>query len=556
MIFMRKIAIFTALIFFSINNVNSQNFSLKYENEGNSSKILQFKTYKNLILSVDDSLKSLKERGYISAKVKKFIKIDSLNYEIELMQNHKIKYIKLLNIDSLKVDIKSIITETNDNIIDFNDLSEKIDSSIKYLSNIGYPFAKIKLDSISLINPETVESKLIIDYGSERKIDKIKIKGYEDFPLKYIKYLLGIELNTILKLDNVKNRVKILNQTNFARNLKDPEILFTRDSTILYLYIQKIKKNTFDGFLGFNSDDQSGKVKIQGYAKINLINTFNNGENIKIDFISEDNQDRFLNSEIKLPYIFNSPIGLNSGISLVKKDSLYNSRKAFLNLDFSLKDINVGLGYESNNSTSNIDFENIESFKSELLNLFLKYESLDMTDVFMPISFKLFTKYGYGKKRQLNLNTGLKKLKIDLEKKFSVSNRFKINTRLLNERINSKNLVTNELLRFGGNNSIRGFDQNSIFADNYYLLNTSLNYYLNDTIYIYTLFDFANYENNLLAIKDNLYAGGFGFSSLTKNGQISINYAKGTNWGKSFNLKNAKLSVNFVTFFWLQQSKS
>ena len=546
---MKKIAIFTAFIFFSINNVNSQNFSLKYENEGNSSKILKFETYKNLILNVDDSLKSLKERGYISAKVKKFIKIDSLNYKIELTRNQKIKYIKLLNIDSLKVDIKSIITDSNDDIIDFNDLSEKIDSSIKYLSNIGYPFAKIKLDSILLINPQTVESKLIIDYGSERKIDEIKIKGYEDFPLKYIKHLLGIELNTILKLDNVKNRVKILNQTNFARNLKDPEILFTRDSTILYLYIQKIKKNTFDGFLGFDSDDQSGKVKIQGYAKINLINTFNNGENIKIDFISEDNMDRFLNSEIKLPYIFKSPIGLNSGISLVKKDSLYNSRKAFLNLDFSLKDINLGLGYESNNSTSNIDFENIESFKSELLNLFLKYESLDMADVLIPVSFKLFTSYGYGKKRQLNLNTGLKKLKIDLEKKFSVSNRFNINTRLLNERINSKNLVTNELLRFGGNNSIRGFDQNSIFADNYYLLNTSLNYYVNDTIYIYTLFDFANYENNLLAIKDNLYAGGFGFSSLTKNGYISVNYSKGTNWGKSFNLKNAKLSVIFATFF-------
>ena len=549
MIFMKKIAIFTAFIFFSINNVNSQNFSLKYENEGNSSKILKFETYKNLILNVDDSLKSLKERGYISAKVKKFIKIDSLNYKIELTRNQKIKYIKLLNIDSLKVDIKSIITDSNDDIIDLNDLSEKIDSSIKYLSNIGYPFAKIKLDSILLINPQTVESKLIIDYGSERKIDEIKIKGYEDFPLKYIKHLLGIELNTILKLDNVKNRVKILNQTNFARNLKDPEILFTRDSTILYLYIQKIKKNTFDGFLGFDTDDQSGKVKIQGYAKINLINTFNNGENIKIDFISEDNMDRFLNSEIKLPYIFKSPIGLNSGISLVKKDSLYNSRKAFLNLDFSLKDINLGLGYESNNSTSNIDFENIESFKSELLNLFLKYESLDMADVLIPVSFKLFTSYGYGKKRQLNLNTGLKKLKIDLEKKFSVSNRFNINTRLLNERINSKNLVTNELLRFGGNNSIRGFDQNSIFADNYYLLNTSLNYYVNDTIYIYTLFDFANYENNLLAIKDNLYAGGFGFSSLTKNGYISVNYSKGTNWGKSFNLKNAKLSVIFATFF-------
>jgi hypothetical protein len=83
-------------------------------------------------LNVDDSLKSLKERGYISANVKKFIKIDSLNYKIELTRNQKIKYIKLLNIDSLKVDIKSIITDSNDDIIDFNDLSEKIDSSIKY----------------------------------------------------------------------------------------------------------------------------------------------------------------------------------------------------------------------------------------------------------------------------------------------------------------------------------------------------------------------------------------------------------------------------------------
>jgi hemolysin activation/secretion protein len=141
------------------------------------------------------------------------------------------------------------------------------------------------------------------------------------------------------------------------------------------------------------------------------------------------------------------------------------------------------------------------------------------------------------------------KFKIEMRKKFEISEKLKINSRFLTEKLDSQNLVTNELLRFGGIESIRGFDQNSIFTNNYKLLNTSVNFYLNDTIYIYTLFDVANYQNKILLIDEFIYSGGLGFSSRIKNGLISVNYAKGTNWGNSFNLKNAKLSVSFVTFF-------
>ena len=104
-------------------------------------------------------------------------------------------------------------------------------------------------------------------------------------------------------------------------------------------------------------------------------------------------------------------------------------------------------------------------------------------------------------------------------------------------------------MRFGGFNSIRGYDENSIFADTFTLLNTSLNYYLNDTIYIYALFDFANYSDKILNINQDIYSGGFGFSSKTENGAISISYSKGNNWGNSFNLKNAKINVILATFF-------
>ena len=117
------------------------------------------------------------------------------------------------------------------------------------------------------------------------------------------------------------------------------------------------------------------------------------------------------------------------------------------------------------------------------------------------------------------------------------------------EKINSKNLVNNELIRFGGSNSIRGFDDNSIFADEYTLLATNLKFFLNDTIYIYSIFDLANYTNSILNLDQDIYSGGIGFSTLTENGVISINYSKGNNWGNSFNLKNAKINVIFTTFF-------
>ena len=550
MVFMKKIIIFITLVFFYVNNVNSQNFSLDFTKEGESRKKLEYKSYKNLILSVDDSINSLKEKGYIDASVKRFVKIDSLNYKIELNTGLKLKYVEITNIENLEDGIQSIIKKNSKNgLIKFEKLEELVDFSIKYFSNKGYPFANLKLDKVGKVDSLTLKSELLIDLGSKREITKVVVKGYENFPKKFIKNLLGLKSGSELKIDEIRNQMSLINRTNFARSVKDPEILFTDDSTEVFLYLKKVKKNTFDGFIGFTTNEENGKLEIQGYAKINLINTFNQGEEIKIDFLSEDSQDRFLNSELRLPFIFNSPLSLNTGLKLIQKDSIYNSRDFFVDIDLSKKQFRGGLGYEKTESVNEIPFQNVEAFKKNIINLFIGYELLDPDDLFEFYKFRFFLKAGIGEKNQMDEKNKVGKFKIEVTKKFEISEKFKINSRFLSEKLDSQNLVTNELLRFGGIESIRGFDQNSIFTNNYKLLNTSVNFYLNDTIYIYTLFDVANYQNKILSIDEFIYSGGLGFSSRTKNGLISVNYAKGTTWGNSFNLKNAKLSVSFVTFF-------
>ena len=550
MVFMKKIIIFITLVFFYINNVNSQNFSLDFRKEGESQKKLEYKSYKNLILSVNDSINSLKEKGYSDASVKRFVKIDSLNYRIELNKGLKLKYVEITNIENLEDGIQSIIKKNSKNgLIKFEKLEGLVDFSVKYFSNKGYPFANLKLDKVGKVDSLTLKSELLIDLGSKREVTKVVVKGYENFPKKFIKNLLGLKSGSDLKIDEIRNQMNLINRTNFARSVKDPEILFTDDSTEVFLYLKKVKKNTFDGFIGFTTNEENGKLEIQGYAKINLINTFNQGEEIKIDFLSEDSQDRFLNSQLRLPFIFNSPLSLNTGLKLIQKDSIYNSRDFFVDIDLSKKQFRGGLGYEKTESVNEIPFQNVEAFKKNIINLFIGYELLDPDDSFEFYKFRLFLKAGIGEKNQMDEKNKVGKFKIDMRKKFEISEKLKINSRFLTEKLDSQNLVTNELLRFGGIESIRGFDQNSIFTNNYKLLNTSVNFYLNDTIYIYTLFDVANYQNKILSIDEFIYSGGLGFSSLTKNGLISVNYAKGTTWGNSFNLKNAKLSVSFVTFF-------
>lgn len=550
MVFMKKIIIFITLVFFYVNNVNSQNFSLDFTKEGESRKKLEYKSYKNLILSVDDSINSLKEKGYIDASVKRFVKIDSLNYRIELNKGLKLKYVEITNIENLEDGIQSIIKKNSKNgLIKFEKLEELVDFSVKYFSNKGYPFANLKLDKVGKVDSLTLKSELLIDLGSKREITKVVVKGYENFPKKFIKNLLGLKSGSELKIDEIRNQMSLINRTNFARSVKDPEILFTDDSTEVFLYLKKVKKNTFDGFIGFTTNEENGKLEIQGYAKINLINTFNQGEEIKIDFLSEDSQDRFLNSQLRLPFIFNSPLSLNTGLKLIQKDSIYNSRDFFVDIDLLKKQFRGGLGYEKTESVNEIPFQNVEAFKKNIINLFIGYELLDPDDLFEFYKFRFFLKAGIGEKNQMDEKNKVGKFKIEVTKKFEISEKFKINSRFLSEKLDSQNLVTNELLRFGGIESIRGFDQNSIFTNNYKLLNTSVNFYLNDTIYIYTLFDVANYQNKILSIDEFIYSGGLGFSSRTKNGLISVNYAKGTTWGNSFNLKNAKLSVSFVTFF-------
>ena len=547
-----KSALFLIHIILAFNFTYSQEYILEFKNTIESEKKLKkYKSYKDLILAIEDTLVFIKKQGFYDAKVNSLIKKDSINYQVIIEKNQMVKYIKISNKSEFDENIVKTLNKYTEigELIEFKEIESLIKDINEALSQSGYPFAKVGFISYDLINPSTIKLKMEIKYGSKRSIDKVIVKGYENFPKNFINNIFKPGKRNSLDVDKALIQANKIDKTRFARNVKDPEILFTKDSSALYLYVEKTRRNTFDGFISFDTDENSGKINVEGYAKINLINTFNGGEKINFDFRSLKNQDKSLNSDIYVPYIFGAPLNFNFGLNLIQKDSSYTSNETLIDIDMLFENVKIGLGLQSNKSSSEEEIENIENFKSKLINVFSQFITFDESDQLIPELFKISLRYGSGFKEQLGDKTNFSKYSVELYKKFNVSSKFKLQSSILRRKINSKNLVTNELMRIGGFNSIRGYDENSIFADSFTLLNTSLNYYLNETIYIYTLFDLANYSNKILNINQDIYSGGFGLSSRTGNGVISISYSKGNNWGNSFNLKNAKINVIFVTFF-------
>ncbi|MEN8193848.1 MAG: hypothetical protein ABFS12_13585, partial [Bacteroidota bacterium] len=113
----------------------------------------------------------------------------------------------------------------------------------------------------------------------------------------------------------------------------------------------------------------------------------------------------------------------------------------------------------------------------------------------------------------------------------------------------SDNLFVNELYRIGGVNSIRGFNEESIFVSGYSVFNLEYRYKLNNSSYLYSISDYAYIKNDINKINTNNFGLGLGYSFLTKVGRINMSYAIGKFEEESFDFNNSKIHINMASFF-------
>lgn len=271
----------------------------------------------------------------------------------------------------------------------FRDAETFLTGTLGALERKGYSLAKLKLINLKQYG-SALFADLDTDIGKPRQVNDIVINGYDKFPEGHKKQIKRLYRNKTFNKETLDKIHADFEKFRFVSQTKYPEILFTQDTTKVYVYLEKSRPNRFDGFIGFSNDqDDEGKSKIRfnGYLDLLLVNFLNTGEQFALYWKSDGKKQTTFNAAIELPYIFRSPLGLKASLNIFKQDSTYQNTKTALGLGYFFNyNTRLYLGYESTESSDiqNQNTASISDFKNAFVTSTFEYTDFKPDDFLFP----------------------------------------------------------------------------------------------------------------------------------------------------------------------------
>ncbi|MDO7170748.1 POTRA domain-containing protein [Mariniflexile sp. AS56] len=516
------------------------------------------KNFTSINSEIEALQKSLYKIGYIENEITHIKKINDSIFSSEIHLKRKYKELHIYYDNSLIS--RKLLSNVSKQVYDhyFSIPFSTLEGTLNYIntkvSEKGFPFSKLYLSHIEINGEHDLKATLKIESTNQkREISNIVIKGYDNFPRSYLKHYLKIKPKQTFSLNTIKTKTEQLRNLRFASEIKPPEVLFSKDSTTLYLYLQKTKSNSFDGFLGFGTDETTNKLQFDGYLNLSLTNNLNYGESFKLLYKSDENDQKTFETNLSLPYLLKSPIGIDLSLRIFKRDSSFSTVNQNAKLHYQINPkhkVFSGISsIQSNNLLNSTIAPSIFDYQTTYYTLAYQYLKNQNSNLLFPINSQLYLESNFGKRNQLNQQEKQSLLTLDAFKIINLDIKNSIYFRLNGVSLNSKTYLENELIRFGGINSIRGFEENTIYATQVGLLNTEYRFQLNNSMYIHTITDFAYFENKISNLEEKLFGYGFGFGILTKTGILKMNYANGKTENSPFKLSNSKIHLSLTSNF-------
>lgn len=516
---------------------------------------------KLIIEEINSVSKKLKETGYINNQILEKKKENDSSYTAKISLGKRIKNIHIyIGIKNNLFLAQFFETNQDSIILPYSQIEAFLKHTLQNLEVNGYAFAKVKLINIQQ-KKQNLYTDLSITTDRKRNLNTIEIKYSNQqhkklFPKGAEKQILKKYKNTIFNQETVKQINHDFEEFSFINQIKFPEILFTKDSTKVFVYLEKKKANNFDGYLGFNNTENK-KIQFNGYLDLTLVNALRNGEELSIYWKNDGNNQKLFNANLNIPYLFNSPIAIKGQINIFKQDSTFQNTKTALQLGYFLNyNKRIYLGFESTESSDiqNLNSQNLADFKNTFYTASFEFKKNNSKNKIFPIKTFLNLNIGTGN-RTIIENPALKQNFAN----FNIMNDFYINTKNIinlksqNYFLKSKNYITNELYRFGGINSIRGFLENSLQANLMIGIMTEYRYLVSPNLYFNSILDYCYYEDPIISpIKNNnekLLGIGLGLGIQTPNGLLKFSITNGKTKTEEIKFPNTIVTINYIVKF-------
>ncbi len=470
---------------------------------------------------------------------------------------------------------------TSFNLLKINTLKERL---LIVFENNGYPFTQIFMDKTKVENGK-VSGVLKAEKGPQIFFNKLDDFGEVEISKRYLEKYLGIEENQPFnrsKVLKIKNRISAL---PFLKEGESAKVDFIFDRAAVNLDLKPQKASRFDFVIGVLPNNQElNRLLVTGHFLGEFQNQFGKGERIFAEVRQLRPQSPQLDLAYEHPYILDLPFGLDVGFHLHKRDT------TFLDVNFNLGTKYLLEGgnffkiffHQNNSQLLSVDADNLLRTKQLPTQLDVVRTALGVDWQFQKLDYKFNPRKGW--ESQLAATFGLKAIKrnsqiLDLSnsnfdfetaydslslnsfqgsvsakisKYFLTASNQTLKIGLTGQYIFSNQAIfQNEQKRIGGNQLLRGFDEEAIFATNFAV--TTLEYRLltGENSYLFSFFDLGYVENKTAQINTTDFPLGFGAGVTfdTSAGVFGLSYALGRQFGNPIDFSSGKIHFGFLSLF-------
>lgn len=389
-----------------------------------------------------------------------------------------------------------------------------------------------------------------------------EVKTKRAFIQQSINLELGKPFNEI-SYQNVENK---LQQLDFLELSSPPDIAFSGGRATTYLSLKENKSSSFEGIIGLlPNQTTSGGMLVTGYLDLSLGNLFYSGKQLQLNWQQFAAQSQQLSVGYSHPYLFGSDVLVGGSFNLIKQDTTFITRDIKLEVGTFLfgKSLRFNGSYSRSSGSlisPNIERVTAQTFADYAIDFYaIRLSRQTRTNSFRNYwSFKTEATLG---KKNIEKNTSLPSSYYDTL--VTTSTVYKLMANIQWQQIlfgqsalfmeydmrllENAQILRNELYRVGGLKTLRGFNENFFFAQNYFLTRLELRQYFEEGSYIFLFYDqMISHAFDRWSAPLGL---GTGLSLDTNNGLFSFAFALGSSSEIPFDINNTKIHLGYTSRF-------
>ncbi|MFT5513138.1 MAG: outer membrane protein assembly factor BamA [Bacteroidia bacterium] len=535
-------------------------------------------------------VESRRQEGYLSASVDSF-ELDTNQIIAHLFIGNKFRWTQLtFNEHATNWLQESGINPTSlsgkpINPASFNRIVQRV---LKYGENHGFPFAVVKLDNVETSEEDIVSGTFNVMRNRYFEFDTIAVLGDARVSKSFLYQYLGIEPDAPYSEKLASKIREKLAKLPFTTITANPRIYFTGQRVQITLYLKHRRTDQADGIVGFapNTTGNQNSLLITGEVNLSLKNLLRRGIGYDLHWKSFAARSQQLKMNSQIPYLLKSPVGVDGNFEYVKFDTQFFTLKTKLGVRYLFEGTDYMKLYVQNTQSALIfaDTSNIRSTRTiptrnpvstTSYGIQLKRSRLDnplnprkgfdleidgnvgrrnvLKDIRIEqVQFLNANNEAYSVYDSIKLKSLQAEFSYDLSLFFPIGKKSTLVGLLSGKQMITETVFVNDLYRFGGTNSLRGFNEESLLANSVTIVGIEYRYILGENAF-FQLFANAAYTEDksnpeLGVITDIPFGFGAGVHLDVNAGILSLAYALGSEQGNGIKFNQAKIHFGIINY--------